>query len=98
MTVIFPTFSQKYVKRFFRSVYLIKWLHYRPFSGKLPTISEHSKQKFFLGSAFKDVRNSEPQNCIALEKKRHIPEGFFGIFKIFEYSLLSEHSQNVSAV
>ena len=57
------------MKRFFRSVQLIKWLHYRPFSDKLPTNSEYSKETFFLESVFDEVRNSRLQGCSDREKK-----------------------------
>ena len=69
------------------------WLHYSPFSGKLPTISEYSKETFFLESAFADVRNSGLQ-AVALEKKAPFCKDFLGIFEILEnpfpYWALSE--------
>ena len=72
-------------------------IHYRPFSGKLPTISEYSKEIFFLKSAFNDVRNSAPQGC-SVREKGTLFKGIFGILKILEHPFVSEHSQNVSVV
>ena len=56
------------LRDFFRSVYLIKRLQYKLLSGKLPTISEYSKEAFFLELAFADVRNSGLQGCSVKEK------------------------------
>ena len=70
-TEVFPNISWKLYKVIFykrlvsrsRNLSLIEWLHYRPFPGKLPTISEHSKETFFLESAFAGVRNCGLQTC-----------------------------------
>ena len=43
-------------------------LHFRPFNGKLPTISEYSKKTFFLESAFPEFRNSGLLGCSVREK------------------------------
>ena len=43
-------------------------LHFRPFNGKLPTISEYPKKAFFLESAFPEVRNSGLLVCSVREK------------------------------
>ena len=64
------------MKRFFISV------HFRPFFGKLPTISEYSKKTFFLESVFAEVRNSGLQDCNVREKGT-VLERFFGNFRIF---------------
>ena len=73
----------------------MKWLHHRPFSGRLPTISEYSNETFFLESV---LLKSEIQDCrsLALEKKGHFRKDIFGIFEILEYLFLFEHFQNVS--
>ena len=69
------------------------WLHESPFSGKLPTISEYSKETFFLESAFADVSNSGLQDCSVGEKGTFL-QGFFWNFrnfrKPFRYWALSE--------
>ena len=78
---------------FFRSVQLIKWFHYRPFSGKLPIILEYSKETFFLESAFADVRNSELQGG-SIREKNTLSQIYFQIFRNFRtpfpFSALSE--------
>ena len=75
---------------------LIKWVYYRPFSGKLPTISECSKETFFLESAFAaGVRKSGLQVCNG-KKKGQFWKYFRGIFEISEHPLISEHFQNIS--
>ena len=82
---------------FFRSVQLIKWFHYRPFSGKLSIILEYSKETFFLESAFADVRNSELQGG-NIREKNTLSQIYFQIFRNFRTPFLSQHSRNVSVV
>ena len=74
----------------------MKWLHYRPFSGKLPTISQHSKEIFLLQSAFAEDRNCGLQGCCVRKKGtvslRCFFFFFFWVFEILEHPFLSEHS------
>ena len=92
-TAVFSTFSQKCVKRFFRSVYLIKWLHYRPFSGELQTISEYSKKTFFLESlSFLKLENLDCR-AVAIVKMDSFKNLFFGILKILEDSIFLSTSR-----
>ena len=66
----------------FRGNFFITSLYYRPFSGKLPTISQYSKKTFFLESAFKEVRNSGLQGRSIREKGR-LSQIFFWNFRNF---------------
>ena len=72
-------------------------MHYRLFSGKLPTISEYSQEIFFLESV---LLKSEilHYRAEALEKRGQFRNDFLWIFKILEDVFLSEHFQNVSVV
>ena len=72
-------------------------MHYRLFSGKLPTISEYSQEFFFLESV---LLKSEilHYRAEALEKRGQFRNDFLWIFKILEDVFLSEHFQNVSVV
>ena len=90
--------SKMYERYFFSSVWLIKWLYYRPFSCRLPTISEYSKETFFLEPVFAEVRNSGLQGCSVRKKKGQFCKDVFGIFEILEYPFLFEHFENVSVV
>ena len=63
------------MNRFFISVY------FRPFFGKLPTISEYSKKTFFLESVFAEVRNSGLQDCNVREKRDSFGKVFWGSFE-----------------
>ena len=64
----------------------VKWLHYRPLSGKLPTILEHSKES--LESVCVEVRLSGLQTCNVREKGT-VLQRFFEIFGILEHRFLS---------
>ena len=57
---------------------------------KLPTISEYSKETFFLGSVFAEVRNSGMQG-FSVREKGTVSQRFFGIFEILKHPFLSEH-------
>ena len=72
--------------------------HYRPFSGKLPTISEYSKEVFFF--EYLCLLKSEVLNCrsVVLVKMGQFRKDFVGNFEILEHPFLSEHFQNVSVV
>ena len=70
---LLKTFSWKFPKTFkicyfTNTVALIKLLHCRPLSDKLPSISEHSKETFVLESVCAEVRNSVLQICDVREK------------------------------
>ena len=68
-------------------VSLIKWLHYRPFPGELPTISEHSKETFFLESVFDNVRNCGLQ-AYNVGKKRTNSQRFVWNFWVLKSCVL----------
>ena len=70
---------------------------YTPFSGKLPTVSEYSKETFLFKSVFAEFRNSGLQGCNVREKVQ-FREDFFEFFEISEHPFLSEHFENVSVV
>ena len=55
---------------------------YRPFSGKLPAISEYSKEIFFLESVFSEVRNSGLQGC-SVSENGTVLQRFFWNFQNF---------------
>ena len=61
---------------------------YRPLSGKLPTISEHSKETFLLESVCAKVRNSGLQACNVRKKGTVLPIIFWN-FQNFRTSFLS---------
>ena len=50
------------------SMLLIKWPRYKPFPCKLPTISNHAKETFFMESVFTKVKYSGLQGCSVWEK------------------------------
>ena len=60
---------------------------YRPLSGKLPIISEHSKKTFVLEPVCAKFRNSGLQAC-NVRKKGQFCRDFSGIFKILEHRFL----------
>ena len=66
----------------------MKELHYRPFSCKLPTISKHSRETFFLESVFTEVRYFGLQGC-SVRKKGKVSQRFYVIYKILEHYFLS---------
>ena len=73
-------------------VSLIKWLHCGPFSGKIPTISKHSKETFFLESVFADARNCGLQAYGVRKKGTNLQRLFWNLqtvttfFSVWELS------------
>ena len=57
---------------------------------KLPTISEHSKETFYLEFVFPEVKNCGLQ-VYNVGKKVKTCKDFSGVFKLFEQLFLSEY-------
>ena len=79
------------------SMLLIKWPRYKPFPCKLPTISNHAKETFFMESVFTKVKYSGLQGCSVREKET-FSQRFCVIYKILEHYFLTRHFQNVFVV